>query len=324
MKRMMIVVSVAAFCATMSFAQAQKAPAGGQAAVSLADARAQIGRAIESNDLLSSLMKGLSEKDQKQFVADLNKAIGELPASTEEKTAKYLNANHTVLKSAKKGNLKILLAEIFATVSPEALTVINERFAADLFNRSANPGVTYTDEEFTKIATETMMVIIDRAEETSNGSTRSAFAILMFVRASNGSPEDLADKLIDLLKHDDAKALARDEWIPTALGKDGREKGYEPLLASADAGRRPDFAYVLVIAGPQGLDAILADLGGKNTDPKGMIQARSPVFDATVNPLEQQVPGLGDTPTSSDSVVRPSDEAETVPDVDPYKGQSLF
>lgn len=292
MKARAMIMMAMAFCAAVVFAQQPSAGADAQKTVSLTDARGQIDKAIESSDVMESLMKGLSAEDQKQFLSDVNKAIGELPGSIEEKTAKYLNANHAALKAAKKGNLKTLLAEVFATVSPEALTVINERFAEDLFSRTAKPGVSYTDEEFTQIAIEAVKAVVERAEETSNGSTRSAFAILMFVRASKGTPEDLADKLIDLLKHDDAKALARDEWIPSALGKDGHEKGYEPLLASADAGRRPDFAYVLVIAGPQYLDAVLADVVGKNTDEKSTIQTHSPVFDAAVNPMVRQLPTL--------------------------------
>ena len=314
---------MAVFCAVLGFAQAPGGSAGAASSVSLADARAQIDKAIESPDVMASLIKGLPEADQRQFLADVNKAIGELPGSVEEKTAKYLNANHAALKAAKgKGNLKALLAEVFATVSPEALTVLNERFAADLFNRAAQPGEQYTDERFTAIAVEAMQAIIERAEETSNGSTRSAFAILMFVRASNGSPADLADKLIDLLKHDDAKALARDEWIPSALGQDGREKGYEPLLASADAGRRPDFSYVLVIAGPQHLDAILADVVGKNTDPKTFIRAHTPVIDAATNPLRHQIPTL-DGDVFGGEHGRPMD-GRPPEDTWTYPGQSTY
>ena len=225
-----------------------------------------------------------------------------MPASVEERTAKFLNVNHAALVSAAKGNKATILAEVFATVPPEALTVLNERFAIDLMNRSSNPNVTYTDEQYTKICLELMETINERTEETDNGSTRSAFAILMFVRASNGSPEDLADKLIDTLKHDDAKELAKTEWIPAALGKDGREQGYEPILASADAGSRPDFAYVLVIAGPQYLESILHDIAGKNMDRFSFIRTRTPVLDAVENPLIHQIPTLHDEPFGSDTL----------------------
>ena len=252
---------------------------------------------------MKEIMKRLSAEDQKKFLADVNKAIGDMPASVEEKTAKFLNINHAALTAAQKGNAVALLAEVFATVPPEALTVINERFAQDLLNRAANPNVTYTDEQFTKIATETMKAINERTEETDNGSTRSTFAILTFLRASNmtGEPlEKLQDALVDTLKHDDAKELAKDEWIPAALGKDGREAGYEPILASADAGRRPDFVFTLDIAGPQYLESILEDISGKNSDRMSFIRTRSPVLDAVQNPLVHQVPTLHDEPFGGD------------------------
>ena len=293
---------------------AQDAAATGQDA--LARARAQIDKIIETPDLMKSVMSGLSAEEQKQFVADVNKAIGDMPASIEEKSAKFLNVNHAALTSAKKGNLTTLIAEVFATVPPEALTLLNERFATDLLSRSANPNITYTDEQFTKICLEVMEKVNERTEETDNGSTRSAFAILMLVRASNGTPADLADKLIDTLKHDDAKELARAEWIPAALGKDGREQGYEPILASADAGRRPDFAQVLVIAGPQYLESILHDVTGKNMDRYSFIRTRTPVLDAVENPLIHQIPTLHDEPFGS-ATIAPLDPTAPIRPVPP-------
>lgn len=279
---------------------AQDAAATGQDA--LARARAQIDKIIETPDQMKSVMSGLSAEEQKQFIADINKAISGMPASIEEKSAKFLNVNHAALTSAKKGNLTTLIAEVFATVPPEALTLLNERFATDLLSRSANPKASYTDEQFTKISLEVMEKVNARTEETDNGSTRSAFAILMLVRASNGTPADLADKLIDTLKNDDAKELARAEWIPAALGKDGREQSYEPILASADAGRRPDFDQALVIAGPQFLDALLLDIVGKNTDRYSFLRTRTPVLDAVENPVIHQVPTLHDGPLGSDTI----------------------
>ena len=312
MKRLLLagVLTIAGVVATM----AQDVAVAGQDA--LARARGQIDKVIETPDLMKTIMAKLSAEEQKQFVADVNKAIGGMPASVEERTAKFLNVNHAALVSAAKGNKSTILAEVFATVPPEALTVLNERFAIDLMNRSSNPNVTYTDEQFTKICLELMDKINARTEETDNGSTRSAFAILMFIRASNGKPDDLADRLIDTLKHDDAKELAKNEWIPAALGKDGREQGYEPILASADAGRRPDFAYVLVIAGPQYLESILHDITGKNMDRFSFIRTRTPVLDAVENPLIHQIPTLHDEPFGGDAVA-PLDPVAPLPPAPP-------
>ena len=303
MKKILMMLSLAIAGAAVVQAQtAAEKLAADDTPISLADARGKIDKAVESPAVMGELMSRLSADDQRQFLGDVNKAIADMPASLEEKTAKFLNINHVAMTSAKKGNATALLAEVFATVPPEALTVINERFAIDLMNRAANPNITYTDEQYTKLAVEAMEKINERTEETGNGSARSAFAILMFIRASNGTPADLADKLIDTLKHDDAKELARDEWIPAALGEDGKTMGYESLLASADAGRRPDFAYVLVIAGPQYLESILEDIVCKNTDQMSFMRTRTPVLDAVQNPLEQMAPTLHDEPFGADNV----------------------
>lgn len=297
MKKLLVTMMLATAVVTVARAQtAAEKLAADKTQISLADARGKIDKAIESPVVMGELMKRLSAEDQVKFLADVNKAIGDMPASAEEKTAKFLNINHVALMAAQKGNTTALLAEVFATVAPDALPVISERFAIDLVNRAGNPNVTYTDDQFRKLATDVMEKINDRTEETDNGSVRSTFAILMFGRASNltgDSLEKFQDALVDTLKHDDAKELAREEWIPAATGKDGREQSYESLLASADAGRRPDFAKVLVIAGPQYLDSILADITGKNVDEMSFINTRSPVLDAVENPLIVAQPVLG-------------------------------
>ena len=315
-------------------AKAEKKAEKSSKEISLADARGRIARAIENPNVMTELMKGLSAEDQKQFLADVNKAISDMPGSVEEKTALFLNANSAAMRAADEGNLKTLVAEVFATVPPESLTVIAERFAIDLFNRDAGGAGKYTDEQFTQVATDTMKVVNQRTAETDNGSARSAFAIIMFIRASNSSIPELADALIDTMDHDDAKDMARKEWIPSALGKDGRTQGYEPLLASADAGRRPDPDFVLIIAGPQHLESVLADLIGKNTDQMSFIETRTPVLDAVDNKLIAQNAVLGGGPGQAGEVPNSPEEnpdpAKPTPDdpdpvnpdePKPYNGQ---
>jgi len=286
--------------------------------ISLADARSRIGKAVETPAVMTAIMKHLSAEDQKQFLADVNKAIAEMPASIEEKSAKFLNINHAALKGAAKGNVTTLIAEVYATVPAEALTVINERFAIDLLDRSADADVTYSDAQFTKIALDVMAKVNERCEETDNASPRCTFAILMLIRASNGTPADLADKLIGTLKHEEAKEMARNEWIPSALGKEDRQQSYESLLASADAGRRPDYDFVLVIAGPQYHDSVLQDIFGKNSDPLAFMSTRTPVLDAVENPLRHGIPIIGgDINDRPDIMPQPGGDVEP----GPYPGQ---
>ena len=344
MKRILLAVLVAAF-GNVAFAVPEGAKAEVKATkkaekkaekISLAEARGRIERAIENPKVMTELMRGLSAEDQKQFLADVNKAIVGMPGSAEEKTALFLNANSAAMRSADEGNLKTLVAEVFATVPPESLTVIAERFAIDLFNRDAGGAGKYTDAEFTKVATETMKVVNERTAQTDNGSARSAFAIIMFIRASNSSIPELEDALIETLEHADARDMAKNEWVPSALGKDGRTQGYEPLLASADAGRRPDLDFVLIIAGPQHLESVLADLIGKNTDQMSFIETRTPVLDAVDNKLIVQNPVLGGdnlgqagdadrpSPDRPEPTPTPDDPDPIEPDPiepDPYDGQ---
>lgn len=332
---LMTMLAIAGAVTVLAQGASEKAkPAAAKATLSLADARGQIDKVVESPAQMKEIMKQLSAEDQRQFLAEVNKAIDSMPASLEEKTATYLNINHAALTAAQKGNVTALLAEVYATVPPVALTVINERFAADLLSRSANPSKVYTDDQYTNVVISAMKVINERTEETDNGSTRSAFAILMFLRASNMQGEKLEalkEALIDTLKHDDAKELARDEWIPSALGIDGREAGYEPLLASADAGRRPDFAYVLVIAGPQHLEPILADIIGKNTEQQVFIRTRTPVLDAVQNPLIHEIPYLDSevfgadlaTPGDGNPNAKPRPQPRPQPEPGPYRWQYL-
>ena len=312
MKHMLLMVLTAMQVVAVLAAPQAAAKSDGVKTLPLAEARQKIDGVVDGSESIASLIKQLSAEDQLTFLGDVNKAVSKMPASVEEKTAKHLNLNHAALKAVKgSGNVAALLAEVFATVPPEALTVINERFASDLFNRATDPKVTYTDAQFTDIALKIMETVNKRTAETDNASTRSAFAILMLLRASNGTPADLEDKLIATLPNADARELAKSEWIPSALGKDGRELGYEPILASADAGRRPDFDFVLVIAGPQLLDSLLQDIGGKNVDGLSFMRTRSPVLDAALNPLEQQIPTLGGDVLG----------AEILPEPKPYFGQ---
>lgn len=225
----------------------------------LAEARAKIGEVIADPAKIIEVMRDLSPEDQKSFVADVNAAIAKLPGSVEDKTAKYLNVNRAALKGASAGNMANILAVTFATVAPESLVVLSERYAVDLFNRDADPSHKFTDAEFEKTATETVGKIEQATTGSDDAGVRNTLAILMFVRASNHSPSDLADKLVATMPDATTRELAKTEWIPAALAE-GDNKSYEALLAYADAGKNPDLNIVLNLSGPQILDAMLIDI----------------------------------------------------------------
>ncbi|MBE6381725.1 MAG: hypothetical protein E7049_01755 [Lentisphaerae bacterium] len=231
-------------------------------ALSLADARAQIDPVVKDPAKTGEVVSQLDAADQVAFLSELNAAIEALPGSAEEKVAKYVDVNESALKASKKGNLQAMLAETFATVPPEALTLVNERLAADLFSRSADP--TVTDEEFKNKAVDTMKIIQDRCAKADDSAVRDTFAVLMFLRASNGQPADLRDTLVANLPDESTRELAKNEWIPPAMGE-GQDKTYDPMLGASDAGEAPNEVLVLRMASPSILTAMLGDLGSTKT-----------------------------------------------------------
>ena len=264
----------------------------GQAGDNLPAARAQINSIIANPSSATAVMKGLSAAEQKAFLGELNAAVSKLPGSAAERTAKFLNVNHAAVKGAQKGNVGSLIAETYATVPVEVLPVICERFASDLINRKGDPNATYTDAQFEDISRDLMKKVNDRVADVDHGEVRGAFAIVMLVKASNGTPKDLMEKLIATLP-ESAREIARTEWMPSALALDGHTQSYEPLLASADAGRCPDMQFVLFCAGPQNRDALLFDLSGKSTDRVASSRVRNPVLDAVENVMGAQIPAMG-------------------------------
>lgn len=232
--------------------------------VTLLDARAKITEAISDPAVMASTVQQLPADDQKKFIAEVNEAIAKMPGSSETRTANFLMANRAALKGARKGNLSEVLAEVFATVPLEALTVLNENFASDLFNRSADPSVTYTDEQYVKLAQDTLAKISARNAEVDDGAVRTGFAILMFTRASNGTPKDLADTLAAALP-EDSREVAKKEWFPAALAE-GENKSYDPMIGDSDVGLLPNEQVVSRIAHAQSLEALLCNLAAGDGD----------------------------------------------------------
>ena len=277
-------------CATLAVfaADGEKAAQGKR---SLADVRTQIGQFIETPEKIGPVVSELSADDQKALLAELNGAISKMRGTDEEKAVKFVSVNRAFLSSRGAAeNKTALLAEVFATVPPVALTVINERFASELFNRAADPARTYSDEEFTNIASNAMETIIARCEKTDDSGVRETFAILMFLRASNGTPENLKDVLVAMLPSNETRELASTEWIRSAMG-DGVAKSYEPMLGATDYDDTFDVLMTMRMIGPESIDIMLADLttrrspvsplSRKGATPSGLLHAggvAAPVF----------------------------------------------
>lgn len=225
------------------------------------EVRALVGECAQNPQKMKQTIATLSAEDQLEFLRAVNEAISKMPGSNEVKGAAFYEANRAAVTGAGKDNLKAVLAEVFATVPTEYLTEINERFAKDLFSRTANPAHVPTDAEFTKLATDTMAVVNERCQSAEDSSVRETFAILMLVRASGGTPADLAQTLVNQLPDAQVRETALNEWVKAAMG-DGREQSYDPMLTSAQsADEEPDHAVVMqMTGGAQITEALLADL----------------------------------------------------------------
>ena len=299
--------------------------------MTLADARGKIGDVIADPASMTSIMQQLSAEDQAAFLADVNAAISKMPGSTDEKTQKFLDVDTAALKGAKEGNLPTLVAEVFATVPPNSLTVINERFAADLFNRAADPSKTYSDERYTEIAKDMLAKVQDRTATADNAGVRDTFAILMLIRASNGTPADLRDTLVDSLRDPATKELAQNEWISPALGI-GQEKTYDPMLGASAAGDQPN----LDVAGD------LAGTGSLGDESATLASHISPLFDdptMSINPGQAGISASGSgKPRTMDPLLPYNPEykrggsgskvipstPKVLPPHGPYDGQTTF
>jgi len=222
---------------------------------------ALVGDCAQNPQTLKQTIGKLSADDQLAFVQEVNAAISKMPGSNEEKGAAFYNANRAAVSGAGKENLKAVLAEVYATVPVEYLTEINERFAKELFSRTANPAHVPTDPEFIELSTNTMAVVVQRCQNAEDASVRETFAALMLVRASGGTPSDLAQTLVSQFSSAQDRDTILNDWIKPAMG-DGQEQSYDNMLAAAQASNdEPDHAVVVQLAGSgQITEALLSDL----------------------------------------------------------------
>ena len=221
---------------------------------------ALVGDCAQNPQTLKQTIGKLSADDQLAFVQEVNAAISKMPGSNEEKGAAFYNANRAAVTGAGKENLKAVLAEVYATVPVEYLTEINERFAKELFSRTANPAHVPTDAEFIDLSTNTMAVVIERCQNAEDASVRETFAALMLVRASGGTPSDLAQTLVSQFPSAQDHDTVLNDWIKPAMG-DGQEQSYDPMLTAAQASDEPDHTVVLQLAGSSQIpETLLSDL----------------------------------------------------------------
>ena len=218
---------------------------------------AKVGDCAQNPNMLKETISQLSSADKTAFLAEVNAAIDKMPGSTDVKTAKFLAANRAAVAGAGAADRADVLAEVYATVPPEALTVINEEFAKNEFARPS----TMTDDEYTNIVAQTMTKITQRTASAESGAVRAGFAGLMFIRAAGTASDATTDAVVSSLPSD-VQGDAKNSWFPSALAEN---PSYDPILAPAQAGDEPNPQVVLDIAPPQQGDSMLSDLQSGKT-----------------------------------------------------------
>jgi hypothetical protein len=215
---------------------------------------AKVGECALDPVVLKSTISQLSSGDKVAFIAEINEAISKMPGSAEVKAAQFLAINRAAVRSVGSADRVAALAEVFATVPPESLAVINEEFAKSEFSRPSSMDA----ERFTRIVKSVMAKIVQRCASSESGAVRSCFAGLMFVRAAGDAAEAAQAAVVSALPAD-AQLEARNNWIPAALGKE-QTQSYDPMLAAAQAGEEPEHSTVISIYSAQIVESMLADL----------------------------------------------------------------
>lgn len=252
---------------------------------------ALVGDCAQNPTQLKQVIGQLSASDQTAFLAEVNAAITSMPGSGDTKAAAFLAANRAAVTGASKEARLDVLAEVFATVPPEYLTVINESFASDLFNRSASKSRQFTDPEYIELSSNAIVRVSERCKSAENGNVRSTFAALMFVRASGENvPANLVNSLTGAMAGQGD--IAKNEWIPAALGMNGVEKSYDPMLGASSAGDEPTLPVLKGISVGDIRESLLADLSGFDSGFDSGTGTASALTDNT-NVLIQDPTGIG-------------------------------
>lgn len=256
----------------------------------LAKARAQISQVIGDAAKMTAVMKSLPKAEQVAFLAEVNAAIAAMPGDSAERTATFVAVNNAALLGAQKGNALALVAEVYATVPPYALIAVGESLSSGLMNRAADKSVTYTDEQYARIAQMVVTKVNERATTESDAGIRSALAGLMLINASNNASPAIVDAVVAALP-ESVRNNAKNEWYPAAMAN-GNAKSYDPILAAAEGS---DYEIVKQSESREGENgpqvslradasvyhtALLADIVASSTDPLITPAGMNPIVDA--------------------------------------------
>lgn len=210
----------------------------------------KIGPCATSYDTLKETLASIAPEDRVEFTQRALKAVSRMPVSGEEKGAAFVRTAVGCISGKLGDQKKNVIAEVFADVPVEYLPVVTEQLAKR-FDQELNH---LSDDQYDKIAQETLEVAMKRNAKTDEPSVRNTFVILAFLRGTKN--QKLKDHLISMLPDERMRNLAA-AWVPPAVEK----QDYSGLTSAANVEEEsvtPQAIYNAI--GHTTLDRLLANL----------------------------------------------------------------
>ena len=211
----------------------------------------RVGPSVSDSTVLLDTMTQIVPEEKVEFARRVIKAATRLPASPEEKGVALVRASVACIAGSSGDSKKAVIAEVIAGVPIEYLPVVTEELGKR-FDQEYN---NLSDDQYGKVAEETLDMAVKRNAKSDIPSVRNTFVILAFLRGAKDA--GLQDRLIARLPDERMRNLAA-FWLPPAL----KDKKYDAMLAAADIdeapARRREMPHHLI--GHASLDRLLADL----------------------------------------------------------------
>ena len=214
----------------------------------------QVGPSVTDYSVLQKTVSNLALGDRVAFTQNALKAVSRLPVSNEEKAAAFVRTAVGCLEGKTGDVKKDIIAEIFAVTPVEYLPMVTEELAKRFDQKRNN----LSDDEFEKIASETLEAAAERNAKTDEPSVRNAFVALCFLRAAK-SPDSLKNGLIAKLPDERQRNLAS-TWIPSVLASEGKDYSALTSAADVDADSVVQPSSSAAVFGGLAVDRLLADL----------------------------------------------------------------
>ena len=187
-----------------------------------------------------SAFKDLEGDDQVSFVQTVNRSMAKDEDKLDDRRIQTLyRVNRDAIRGAVEADRKNVLAEVFATAPVKCLPYFTDMLAKEVFSRKA-AGFGEKDEKFVEFASAALVRISGRCRWADNlPAFRSLFAVIMFLKASEGQPEDLRESFMVFI-HSGLHEQARKEWLPAAMGDDGKPPSYKEMMEAGFRREVPD------------------------------------------------------------------------------------